>query len=112
MRDDVDEMLKFLQSMEPVCTTSPNDPTVPPGERECPICRQKMNVEVVEGVTLDSCHQHGVWLDFGELEEIISRIRRGQRISRMSAVKRAREEGRTTSNAMAGLLALSLLCDD
>ncbi len=111
MRDSVDETLEFLQSLEATCTSS-NDQLVPPGERECPICKEKMNAEVVEGVTLDSCQQHGVWLDFGELEAITTRIRRGQRINRAYAVKRAREEGLRTNNAMAGLLAMSLMFSD
>ena len=106
--------LDFFNPWSMAYSASPNDQIVPPGERECPICKKKMIVEVVEGVSLDSCQEHGVWLDFGELQGMMSRIRRGERISRRDAVKRAKEEGRKASanNAMVGLLALSCICND
>ncbi len=114
MPSDVEETLRFLQSMEQTHTTSPNDQIVPPGERECPICKKTMSVEVVEGVSLDNCQDHGVWLDFGELQQIISRIRQGERVSRRYAIRRAKEERQkdNANNAMVGLLALSLICSD
>ena len=67
---------------------------LPPGERKCPICQKKMHAEVREGVSLDTCRQHGIWLDFGELEGIISRIRRGEELRRNLAIKRAIEDDR------------------
>lgn len=37
------------------------------GERECPICAERMLVEPLEGVTIDRCATHGVWFDAREL---------------------------------------------
>ena len=91
---EIDETLQFLQSLERAGTTSLNDGLVRPGERECPICKEKMAVENREGVSLDTCREHGVWLDFGELEEIISRIRRGEGVRRTLAMRRAVEDDR------------------
>ena len=91
---EIDTTLEFLQSLERDNTPSPNDELVSPGERECPICKQKMTPEVREGVSLDTCRQHGVWLDFGELDGIISRIRRGEDLRRNLAIKRAIEDDR------------------
>jgi Zn-finger nucleic acid-binding protein len=53
-----------------------------------------MTPEVEEGVSLDTCPQHGVWLDFGELAAIISRIKRGEELRRNLAIKRAIEDDR------------------
>ena len=91
---EIDETLEFLQSLERADVASPNDELVPPGERECPICKKTMTPEVREGVSLDTCRQHGIWLDFGELEGIISRIRRGEDLRRNLAIKRAIEDDR------------------
>jgi hypothetical protein len=37
------------------------------GERACPVCRAALIVEVLEGVTIDRCGEHGVWFDQAEL---------------------------------------------
>ena len=45
------------------------------GSRRCPMCREKMNLTTLPGsaVEIDFCpRQHGVWLDAGELQEIIA----------------------------------------
>ena len=46
-------------------------------EREicCPACDSKMALEQFEGVTIDWCKEHGVWLDNGELKAIINNLR-------------------------------------
>ena len=93
-RDNIEKTLEFLQSLEREGTISPNDYLVPPGERECPICKKKMVVEVQEGASVDVCREHGIWLDFGELDEILSRIRRGGEINQRYAIRRAIEEDR------------------
>ena len=44
------------------------------GERRCPLCREKMSLAVLpkSGVEIDLCgRRHGVWLDAGELQQII-----------------------------------------
>ena len=40
----------------------------------CPICNEKMNIinyKKISGVLLDMCEEHGIWLDGGELRQII-----------------------------------------
>ena len=42
--------------------------------RACPICSkimQRINYRVVSGVIVDRCLRHGVWLDGGELKQIL-----------------------------------------
>jgi Zn-finger nucleic acid-binding protein len=51
----------------------------PPADRhrrlECPICAQPMKLEVLHGVTIDWCPDHGVWLDTNELDAILNNLR-------------------------------------
>ena len=63
---------EFFGALERLQFTS-NDQVVPTGQRECPICKKVMVVEDLHGITLDVCRNHGVWLDSGELETIVSR---------------------------------------
>lgn len=42
-----------------------------PGERACPACGASLVVEVLEGVTVDRCVQHGIWFDPSELESTL-----------------------------------------
>ena len=51
-----------------------NRSVVPEGKRECPICDLEMETHVREGVKIDVCAGHGVWLDDGELEIICRRM--------------------------------------
>ena len=37
----------------------------------CPICKKNMKEKVKDGVTIDICETHGIWLDKGELHELI-----------------------------------------
>jgi len=42
--------------------------------RKCPVCRevmQRLNYEEYSGVIIDRCRNHGVWLDGGELKNIM-----------------------------------------
>jgi Zn-finger nucleic acid-binding protein len=41
----------------------------------CPHCAVAMKRELYEEVELDWCHEHGIWLDNGELEAILSNLR-------------------------------------
>lgn len=86
------EFLAELESKEEM--VSPNDTVVPPGERECPICKQKMQIEVQEGIQFDVCEQHGMWFDRGELESVFKRFHAGHRIDRAKLVKQARRDGK------------------
>lgn len=40
---------------------------------DCPICGAPMDKAHEHGVTIDFCDDHGVWLDAGELEDILAR---------------------------------------
>jgi uncharacterized protein len=48
------------------------------GSRKCPICRRRMNIMEIEApkpVQIDHCsHDHGLWFDRGELEEIMGML--------------------------------------
>tara|TARA_B100000579_G_C22504261_1_gene698447 strand:- start:232 stop:624 length:393 start_codon:yes stop_codon:yes gene_type:complete len=41
----------------------------------CPICECQMKLEKYEGVVIDWCGEHGVWLDSGELDAILNNLR-------------------------------------
>jgi Zn-finger nucleic acid-binding protein len=42
-----------------------------PGPRACPICAGTLDVETLEGATIDRCARHGVWFDPQELEAVL-----------------------------------------
>lgn len=47
------------------------------GDRDCPRCRQVMERPTVNDITVDICRGcHGVWLDHGELNELVLRHKR------------------------------------
>lgn len=64
----------------------------------CPHCGKPMTRENVLGVAVDVCREHGVWLDKGELEEVLRRKprRRNRRLfqRRHSTYKEGVVEGR------------------
>lgn len=37
---------------------------------KCPVCKKNMETEIYKGVEIEKCHDHGVWLDKGELEKV------------------------------------------
>ncbi len=46
---------------------------------ECPVCKSRLTHEKIEEVWVDICHEHGVWLDKGELDRIMESAKyRGQ----------------------------------
>jgi len=53
-----------------------------------------MVLEQKEEITIDTCEEHGVWLDKGELEKIIRRIK--ERITKYQrrGLRRAKNTGR------------------
>jgi Zn-finger nucleic acid-binding protein len=101
---EVDETLQFLQKLECLHSesVSPNDEIVAPGERECPICKRKMTVQGREGLSVDTCPEHGVWLDSGELEAIVGRLRRGAKINTEHAYNMGYKKGYAEGRARAG----------
>ncbi len=57
-----------------------NDEAVPAGQRPCPYCGEVMDLEKradlwkqTPVVTVDTCPDHGVWLDQGELQILLHR---------------------------------------
>lgn len=71
-------------------TSKPNDQEQP---RRCPVCGETMEFKIVHLNKVDICEDHGIWLDKGELESIISRLRRTKRKTITNAVRDARKEG-------------------
>ena len=53
----------------------------------CPHCAQGMVLEMYSGVHLDWCPQHGVWLDTGELDAILSNLRTDHRYRRGMTIR-------------------------
>ena len=41
----------------------------------CLMCDQDMQIDKYEGVHIDVCRDHGVWLDAGELEAVLNNLR-------------------------------------
>ena len=52
-----------------------NSEIVPEGERNCPICGETMLSTRQHGVLIDVCQAHGLWLDKGELSDVVREIR-------------------------------------
>jgi Zn-finger nucleic acid-binding protein len=73
---------------------SPNAALVPEGERRCVICGGRMTQQIQEGVAVDVCEEHGIWLDKGELPRIISHIRERGHEVRRAAMWRTYEQGK------------------
>ena len=74
----------------------------------CPVCRGPMATLRRGLVEVDRCDEHGVWLDRGELEQVLGRERRqGKRLDRWRADS-ARQKGRVQGAALGWV---SLLLD-
>ena len=83
--ESIFEQLRELESLG--SPESPNDQLVPSGQRACPICQQPMISSVKQGVAIDCCEEHGLWLDEGKLEAILDRIEKRSQLSRELAVQ-------------------------
>ena len=62
---------------------------------KCPACKQLMNRRIYgkkSGVIVDTCRDHGVWLDGGELGQILKWAKAGGRIYDAEAKNREEEE--------------------
>jgi len=51
-------------------TNTANRAIKPEGTRPCPICGKLMHSETEFTIAIDVCDEHGVWLDYGELEAL------------------------------------------
>lgn len=66
-----------------------------PEYRNCPRCKQQMqrkNFERFSGVIVDSCHAHGIFLDAGEIDRVVSFVASGGK--KMAATEIAKESKR------------------
>ena len=81
-----------------------NESLVPTGQRPCTICATTMDVETLSGFKVDVCGNHGVWLDRGELPNILASADASNRKSTVKAIRRAKEEGREKPNDFWGLV--------
>lgn len=64
------------------------------GTRPCPVCAEVMSVERLNGVSVDVCDAHGIWLDNGELERIVF-VRKAKDVQkRMRVQKKLRNKAR------------------
>jgi Zn-finger nucleic acid-binding protein len=63
----------------PKLQKKPNSESVPEGQRPCPICGSPMRTAENRGVVIDVCDDHGVWLDRGELENLVARSKEKSR---------------------------------
>ena len=58
--------------------------------RHCPVCQKAMKQHVVWQTEVESCEDHGLWLDKGELSRIlIKHSHAKKRIRRAAAADRA-----------------------
>lgn len=86
--DPYDDVYGMLQSLGLIQN---NEELVPHGQRKCPICGQAMIVHREFGIHIDVCDKHGVWLDQGELQALLTRAKKPELLE---AVKQARREGK------------------
>ncbi|HET6441645.1 MAG TPA: zf-TFIIB domain-containing protein [Phycisphaerae bacterium] len=68
----------------------PADPITAPGERPCPVCGEVMIMTSLHGVPVDFCLGHGLWLDQGKLDRLLSVSRPGARRPSMATSVRAK----------------------
>lgn len=59
------------------------------GQRDlrCPVCENLLTPDSYEDVNIDRCRQHGVWLDAGELDLIVQRIKDDAMFMRGAALR-------------------------
>ena len=91
---------QFFASLDPqsnatedMQTNTENRSVVPEGDRPCPICRKTMTAERKQGIQVDICHDHGVWLDKGELGALIGRTKDQALKDAMAKAGESGEEG-------------------
>ncbi|MGB2755268.1 MAG: zf-TFIIB domain-containing protein [Phycisphaerae bacterium] len=68
----------------------PADPITAPGDRPCPVCGEVMIMTSRHGVPIDFCPGHGLWLDQGKLDLLLSLVRSGARRPSMTTSVRAK----------------------
>jgi hypothetical protein len=69
-----DALLELLQAMNPEDLRRLDEQVRPARtapELNCPSCGEPMKVGVLRGITIDRCHQHGIWFDGKELAAVL-----------------------------------------
>ena len=82
--------------MDPTSDPTSDDDTpdeVREGERPCPVCAVAMRVETKSSVSVDTCSEHGIWLDKGELDKLLLSRSSRQRRRRVRGTERAHRRG-------------------
>ena len=85
---------EFFAALDATPPPHPNDALMPQGRRICPICQARMASEAQFGVMIDVCPAHGVWLDHGEIEVVVSVARQLRPEIGRSVIAQARREGK------------------
>ncbi len=104
MSESIDDLAAAVNDLVGVDVHA-NDDKVPAGQRPCPICGRHMRVEAHRSVSLDVCVEHGVWLDNGELNAILSQASRRRTAAVQSQIKEAKRSGKV-SGALFGVWSL------
>jgi len=91
-RADAERIARALLSLNKSIAPSkpPADPITAPGDRPCPVCGQVMIMASRHGVPVDFCPGHGLWLDQGKLDLLLSASRSGARRPSMTTSVRAK----------------------
>ncbi len=108
MHNDEDDLADALHHLAD--DLPPRDDAAPRhGDRPCPICGNLMLVENLHGVEIDTCPDHGIWLDHDELHSVMatSRATGTARRHSMEQIKRAKRDGKV-SGAVLGFWSLLL----
>jgi Zn-finger nucleic acid-binding protein len=85
---------EFFAALDQQASPHDNDAIVPHGERKCPICAMRMKTEGQFGVGIDACPEHGIWLDRGELEIIVTSVKAVPHSVRWQVIEKARQDGK------------------
>ena len=60
---------------------------------DCPVCGSAMQKRIVrDGIEIDFCDWHGVWLDAGELERLLA-VQGGEQPARQPGIGKAVAQG-------------------
>ena len=91
-RADAERIARALLSLNRSIAPSkpPADPITAPGDRPCPVCGEVMIMTSLHGVPVDFCPGHGLWLDQGKLDLLLSASRSGARRPSMATSVRAK----------------------
>ena len=91
-RADAERIARALLSLNKRIAPSkpPAEPITAPGDRPCPVCGEVMIMATRHGVPVDFCPGHGLWLDQGKLDLLLSPARSGARRPSMTTSVRAK----------------------